>query len=138
MVEKVKKPYNAFTLEGSDLVEENDKVLNEDATPDSSSSAASPAVSPAASSAASSASQPEQSPQQEQSDQLAQRIAPVVNVKPAKTTKTVKLILPIEYYFSLSRIKECTNKSLQDLAAQAVMDFVDNFGKKQVNEKSDV
>lgn len=126
MVEKVKKPYNAFTLEGSDLVEENDKVLNEDATPDSSSSAAS------------SASQPEQSPQQEQSGQPAQRIAPVVNVKPAKTTKTVKLILPIEYYFSLSRIKECTNKSLQDLAAQAVMDFVDNFGKKQVNEKSDL
>lgn len=126
MVEKVKKPYNAFTLEGSDLVEENEKVLNEDATPDSSLSAAS------------SASQPEQSPQQEQSGQPAQRIAPVVNVKPAKTTKTVKLILPIEYYFSLSRIKECTNKSLQDLAAQAVMDFVDNFGKKQVNEKSDL
>lgn len=129
MVEKVKKPYNVFTLEGSDLVEENEKVLNEDATPDSSSSAASSAASPA--------SQPEQSPQQEQSEQPAQRIAPVVNVKPAKTTKTVKLILPIEYYFSLSRIKECTNKSLQDLAAQAVMDFVDNFGKKQVNEKSD-
>lgn len=126
MVEKVKKPYNVFTLEGSDLVEENEKVLNEDATPDSSSSAASPAP------------KPEQSPQQEQSEQPAQRIAPVVNVKPAKTTKTVKLILPIEYYFSLSRIKECTNKSLQDLAAQAVMDFVDNFGKKQVNEKSDM
>lgn len=130
MVEKVKKPYNVFTLEGSDLVEENEKVLNEDATPDSSSSAAPPAASPA--------SQPEQSPQQEQSGQPAQRIAPVVNMKPAKTTKTVKLILPIEYYFSLSRIKECTNKSLQDLAAQAVMDFVDNFGKKQVNEKSDM
>ena len=128
MVEKVKKPYNAFTLEGSDLVEENEKVLNEDATPDSSL----PAASPAASSAALPASQPEQS------GQPAQRIAPVVNVKPAKTTKTVKLILPIEYYFSLSRIKECTNKSLQDLAAQAVMDFVDNFGKKQVNEKSDM
>ncbi len=130
MVEKVKKPYNVFTLEGSDLVEENERVLNEDATPDSSSSAAPSAASPA--------SQPEQSPQQEQSGQPAQRIAPVVNVKPAKTTKTVKLILPIEYYFSLSRIKECTNKSLQDLAAQAVMDFVDNFGKKQVNEKSDM
>lgn len=134
MVEKVKKPYNVFTLEGSDLVEENEKVLNEDTTPDSSSSAA-PSAAP---SAASPAPQPEQSPQQEQSEQPAQRIAPVVNVKPAKTTKTVKLILPIEYYFSLSRIKECTNKSLQDLAAQAVMDFVDNFGKKQVNEKSDM
>lgn len=126
MVEKVKKPYNAFTLEGSDLVEENEKVLNDDAAPVSSSSAAS------------STSQQEQSSQQEPPEQPAQRIAPVVNVQPTKTTKTVKLILPIEYYFSLARIKECTNKSLQDLAAQAVMDFVDNFGKKQVNEKSDM
>lgn len=59
-----------------------------------------------------------------------QRIAPTVAIKPMKSTKTVKLILPMEYYFSLSRIKECTGKSLQDLAAQAVMDFVDNFGKE--------
>ena len=59
-----------------------------------------------------------------------QRIAPAANIKPMKSTKTVKLILPMEYYFSLSRIKECTGKSLQDLAAQAVMDFVDHFGKE--------
>lgn len=59
-----------------------------------------------------------------------QRIAPAVDIKPMKSTKTVKLILPMEYYFSLSRIKECTGKSLQDLAAQAVMDFVDHFGKE--------
>lgn len=114
MVEKVKKAYSAFTLEGSDLVEENEQVLNGvQENP-----------------AASSASQPEQSSQPAQSEQPAQRIAPVVNVKPMKATKTVKLILPIEYYFSLSRIKECTGKSLQDLAAQAVMDFVDKFGKE--------
>lgn len=59
-----------------------------------------------------------------------QRVAPAANIKPMKSTKTVKLILPMEYYFSLSRIKECTGKSLQDLAAQAVMDFVDHFGKE--------
>ena len=59
-----------------------------------------------------------------------QRVAPIVDIKPMKSTKTVKLILPMEYYFSLSRIKECTGKSLQDLAAQAVMDFVDHFGKE--------
>lgn len=59
-----------------------------------------------------------------------ERIAPAVDMKPMKSTKTVKLILPMEYYFKLVQIKACTDKSLQDLAAQAVMDFVDNFGKE--------
>lgn len=59
-----------------------------------------------------------------------QRVTPVANIKPMKSTKTVKLILPMEYYFKLVQIKACTDKSLQDLAAQAVMDFVDHFGKE--------
>lgn len=59
-----------------------------------------------------------------------QRVAPAIDMKPMKSTKTVKLILPMEYYFKLVQIKACTDKSLQDLAAQAVMDFVDNFGKE--------
>lgn len=58
------------------------------------------------------------------------RVAPIVDIKPMKSTKTVKLILPMEYYFKLVQIKACTDKSLQDLAAQAVMDFVDHFGKE--------
>lgn len=127
MVEKVKKAYSAFTLEGSDLVEENEQVLNGVQEKEAKKEAKQEAI-PAA--AASSSSQQEQSPQPAHSEQPAQRIAPMVNVKPMKATKTVKLILPIEYYFSLSRIKECTGKSLQDLAAQAVMDFVDKFGKE--------
>ena len=59
-----------------------------------------------------------------------QRVTPIVDIKPMKSTKTVKLILPMEYYFKLVQIKACTDKSLQDLAAQAVMDFVDHFGKE--------
>lgn len=59
-----------------------------------------------------------------------QRVDPIVDIKPMKSTKTVKLILPMEYYFKLVQIKACTDKSLQDLAAQAVMDFVDHFGKE--------
>ena len=59
-----------------------------------------------------------------------QSVTPAANIKPMKSTKTVKLILPMEYYFKLVQIKACTDKSLQDLAAQAVMDFVDNFGKE--------
>lgn len=67
---------------------------------------------------------------EEQAAAAEQRVAPVVDMKPMKSTKTVKLILPMEYYFKLVQIKACTDKSLQDLAAQAVMDFVDNFGKE--------
>ena len=59
-----------------------------------------------------------------------QSVTPAVDIKPMKSTKTVKLILPMEYYFKLVQIKACTDKSLQDLAAQAVMDFVDHFGKE--------
>ena len=59
-----------------------------------------------------------------------QSVTPAANIKPMKSTKTVKLILPMEYYFKLVQIKACTDKSLQDLAAQAVMDFVDHFGKE--------
>ena len=59
-----------------------------------------------------------------------QSVTPPANIKPMKSTKTVKLILPMEYYFKLVQIKACTDKSLQDLAAQAVMAFVDHFGKE--------
>ena len=59
-----------------------------------------------------------------------QSVTPAANIKPMKSTKTVKLILPMEYYFKLVQIKACTDKSLQDLAAQAVMDFVDHFWKE--------
>ena len=61
---------------------------------------------------------------------VVQSVTPAANIKPMKSTKTVKLILPMEYYFKLVQIKACTDKSLQDLAAQAVMDFVDHFGKE--------
>jgi len=54
----------------------------------------------------------------------------VAELKPLKAEKGVKILLPMEYYFKLVQIKACTGKSLQDLAAQAVMDFVDHFGKE--------
>ena len=60
-------------------------------------------------------------------------------MKPLKAEKGVKISLPMEYYFKLVQIKACTGKSLQDLAAQGVMEFIDRFNHpgKQVNEKSD-
>ena len=58
-----------------------------------------------------------------------------LNMKPLKADKGVKIQLPMDYYFKLVQIKACTGKSLQDLAAQAVMEFIDDFFKgKKVEE----
>lgn len=58
-----------------------------------------------------------------------------LNMKPLKADKGVKIQLPMNYYFKLVQIKACTGKSLQDLAAQAVMEFIDDFFKgKKVEE----
>ena len=61
-------------------------------------------------------------------------------MKPLKAEKGVKISLQMEYYFKLVQIKACTGKSLQDLAAQGVMEFIDRFSQpgSQVNEKSDL
>lgn len=60
-------------------------------------------------------------------------------MKPLKAEKGVKISLPMEYYFKLVQIKACTGKSLQDLAAHGVMEFIDRFDpNRQVNEKSDL
>lgn len=61
-------------------------------------------------------------------------------MKPLKAEKGVKISLPMEYYFKLVQIKACTGKSLQDLAAHGVMEFIDRFSQpgRQVNEKSDL
>ena len=61
-------------------------------------------------------------------------------MKPLKAEKGVKISLPMEYYFKLVQIKACTGKSLQDLAAQGVMEFIDRFSQpgNQVNEKSEL
>lgn len=63
-----------------------------------------------------------------------ERVTPL-NIKPLKADKGVKIQLPMDYYFKLVQIKACTGKSLQDLAAQAVMEFIDDFFKgKKVEE----
>ena len=61
-------------------------------------------------------------------------------MKPLKAEKGVKISLPMKYYFKLVQIKACTGKSLQDLAAQGVMEFIDRFSQpgSQVHEKSDL
>lgn len=52
-----------------------------------------------------------------------------VGLKPLKAEKGVKILLPMEYYFKLVQIKACTGKSLQDLAAQGVIEFIERFNQ---------
>ena len=104
------------------IVQENKLILEQGREQEQEQSVPSPAVS--------SDEQTAEASKTEIQSAAEQRVAPIVDIKPMKSTKTVKLILPMEYYFKLVQIKACTDKSLQDLAAQAVMDFVDHFGKE--------
>lgn len=50
-------------------------------------------------------------------------------LSPIKPEKGVKIMLPMEYYFKLVRLKACSGKTLQELAAQGVMEFIDKYVK---------
>lgn len=52
-----------------------------------------------------------------------------LSMKPLKTEKSVKVTIPMEYYFRLARLKECTGKTLQELAAQGVIEFIDRYSQ---------
>ena len=52
-----------------------------------------------------------------------------LSMQPLKTEKSVKVTIPMDYYFRLARLKECTGKTLQQLAAQGVIEFIDRYSK---------
>lgn len=52
-----------------------------------------------------------------------------LSMQPLKTEKSVKVTIPMDYYFRLARLKECTGKTLQELAAQGVIEFIDRFSQ---------
>ena len=52
-----------------------------------------------------------------------------LTMQPLKTEKSVKVTIPMDYYFRLARLKECTGKTLQELAAQGVIEFIDRYSK---------
>lgn len=49
------------------------------------------------------------------------------SLKPQKKSKGIRIELPIDSYLKLSLIKEHTGKTLQELATQSVLTFIDNF-----------
>ena len=52
-----------------------------------------------------------------------------LSMQPLKTEKSVKVTIPMDYYFRLARLKECTGKTLQELAAQGVIEFIDKYSQ---------
>ncbi len=52
-----------------------------------------------------------------------------LSMKPLKAEKSVKVTIPMDYYFRLARLKECTGKTLQELAAQGVIEFIDRYSQ---------
>lgn len=74
----------------------------------------------------------EQRPTTQQSAAEAQQLVPAqqpLSMQPLKTEKSVKVTIPMDYYFRLARLKECTGKTLQELAAQGVIEFVDKYSQ---------
>ena len=53
-----------------------------------------------------------------------------LSMQPLKTEKSVKVTIPMDYYFRLARLKECTGKTLQELAAQGVIEFIDRYSQR--------
>ena len=52
-----------------------------------------------------------------------------LSMQPLKTEKSVKVTIPMDYYFRLARLKECTGKTLQELAAHGVIEFIDRYSQ---------
>lgn len=74
----------------------------------------------------------EQRPTTQQSAAEAQQPVPTqqpLSMQPLKTEKSVKVTIPMDYYFRLARLKECTGKTLQELAAQGVIEFIDRYSQ---------
>lgn len=65
----------------------------------------------------------------QQPTQPSHPVCQTLDMKPLKTEKGVKVTLPMDYYFRLARLKECTGKTLQELAAQGVMEFIDRYSQ---------
>lgn len=116
MARQTKSKVKPFSLEDSPVVEENERILEQGKTP--------------------SQMEAEEQQKQENVAQQATEVAPapstvkvgtLTGMKPLKAEKGVKIALPMEYYFKLVQMKACTGKSLQDLAAQGVMEFIDRF-----------
>jgi len=137
MARNVKNRVQVFNLLESEGVQENERILKNGPEKDSE-----PEQTPTASAAQSVQSvHPEVSqptPTEEKEHELEQDVQQkaerstrksLFGSTPLKSEKGVKVMLPMDYYFKLVRLKECSGKTLQELAAQGVMEFIDKYSR---------
>lgn len=140
MARQQKNGFSKFDINSSEAMKDIEDIYNSEPSSEQSASKDVPAVEQPALPETAPAAEPQPAetivPEAQESVQkVAPKSVTPLNMKPLKADKGVKIQLPMNYYFKLVQIKACTGKSLQDLAAQAVMEFIDDFFKgKKVEE----
>lgn len=115
-----------FGLNESDAMDKIENIYEQGQTSQQSASSM-PSTGTASGSATTTSSTGSQQPTAE-----AQQPVPTqqpLSMQPLKTEKSVKVTIPMDYYFRLARLKECTGKTLQELAAQGVIEFIDRYSQ---------
>lgn len=152
MAREVKKGIKKFDLDRSDVVQENERILEQGPLKHNPEQQAAEQPQPSATETANETAKPTPTEQlsadkesQAQQEQDREEQPPVeeplphtetshkpsrrYSSSPLKTEKGVKIMLPMDYYFKLVRLKEYSGKTLQELATQGVMDFLDKYVK---------
>lgn len=136
MARQQKNGFSKFDINSSEAMKDIEDIYNSEPSSEQSASKEVPAAEQPAlpENAPAAEPQPVETIVPEAQEPVQKPVAPK-SVTPLKADKGVKIQLPMNYYFKLVQIKACTGKSLQDLAAQAVMEFIDDFFKgKKVEE----
>ena len=141
MARQQKNGFSKFDINSSEAMKDIEDIYNSEPSSEQSASKDVPAAEQSAlpENAQAAEPQPVETIVPEAKESVQKPVAPKsmtpLNMKPLKADKGVKIQLPMNYYFKLVQIKACTGKSLQDLAAQAVMEFIDDFFKGEKVEE---
>lgn len=139
MARKQERKYISFNLAESQVVKENERILNKATTPQQTQPpVATVAEAPVAEAteqteAAAPIEQPQQQVQQPQPQVQQQPIAqtaPPIGMTSAgnrskRTEQGITVIVPMEYYEQIALMKMRTGIPIRDIALQAVIEFVD-------------
>ena len=147
MARKQERKYISFELGKSQVVEENERILNKPITPQqtpvaSPTEATEPAEATAPAPAAAPVAQPQpqvqqpqvqqpqvQQPQVQQPQPTAQAVQSIgmqsASNRSKRTEQGITVLVPMEYYQQIALMKMRTGIPIRDIALQAVIEFVD-------------
>lgn len=147
MARKQERKYISFELDKSQVVKENERILNKPITPQQTPAAsptesAEPAEATAPAPAVAPIEQPQpqvqqpqiqqpqvQQPQVQQPQPTAQAAQTIglqsAGNRPKRTEQGITVLVPMEYYQQIALMKMRTGIPIRDIALQAVIEFVD-------------